>query len=223
MEARRSRQRRLRGVPMQKQRLILPSTAILIFAAIAFGQDSQSLGDAARQARLKKQQQEAAAASDPQAKDAQNNKDAAQAKNAPAKDSSGNAAPPAKPRVITNDEIPSHVGPTSTSPAEYQQQEAYEEPSSAAGKSGAEVWKTQIQAMKNRIASLQNEMTRISESVRFTSANCVANCVQHNERQLQKQQQVETMKAQIDEEQKQLEQMQETARKQGYGSSVYDP
>jgi hypothetical protein len=31
------------------------------------------------------------------------------------------------------------------------------------------------------------------------------------------------MKAQLDEQQKRLEDMQEAARKQGYGNSVYDP
>jgi hypothetical protein len=31
------------------------------------------------------------------------------------------------------------------------------------------------------------------------------------------------MKAQLDEQQKRLEDMQEAARKQGYGNSIYDP
>ena len=31
------------------------------------------------------------------------------------------------------------------------------------------------------------------------------------------------MKAQLEEQQKHLEEMQDTARKQGFGSSVYDP
>jgi hypothetical protein len=34
---------------------------------------------------------------------------------------------------------------------------------------------------------------------------------------------VESMKVQLDQAQQQLEQMQETCRQQGYGSSVYDP
>ena len=41
--------------------------------------------------------------------------------------------------------------------------------------------------------------------------------------QQQKQQEVDTMKAQCEEQQKALEEMQEAARKEGFGSSVYDP
>jgi hypothetical protein len=47
--------------------------------------------------------------------------------------------------------------------------------------------------------------------------------VQWNERQQQKQQQVEVMKSQLEDQQKKLEDMQDSARQQGYGSSVYDP
>ena len=193
---------------LKRHKALVLSAAILIITSfgqgVGYGQDSQSLGDAARQARLKKQQQEAASGNGQQAKD-----------------SGENSAQPAKPRVITNDEIPSHVGPTST--ANSQQPVVYEQPSYGPGRSAADGWKAQIQAMKNRIASLEAEMARVNESVHFASGNCVANCVQHNERQLQKQQQVEMMKAQLEEQQKQLEQMQETARRQGFGSSVYDP
>jgi predicted ribosome quality control (RQC) complex YloA/Tae2 family protein len=47
--------------------------------------------------------------------------------------------------------------------------------------------------------------------------------VQWNERQKEKQQQVERLKSQLEDQQKRLEDMQEQARKQGYGTSVYDP
>jgi predicted ribosome quality control (RQC) complex YloA/Tae2 family protein len=44
-----------------------------------------------------------------------------------------------------------------------------------------------------------------------------------NERQREKQQRVERMQAQLQEQKRRLEEMQDSARKQGYGSSVYDP
>src|SRR5258708_4263959 len=73
--------------------LVLFAAGAYLCALPAYAQDSQSLADAARQARLQKQQ-----------KDAQ------------AKESSASTPPdaqPAKtPRVITNDEIPEHVGQT---------------------------------------------------------------------------------------------------------------
>jgi hypothetical protein len=47
--------------------------------------------------------------------------------------------------------------------------------------------------------------------------------VQWNERQKEKQQEVERGQAQLAEQKKRLDDMQESARRQGYGSSVYDP
>ena len=73
------------------------------------------------------------------------------------------------------------------------------------------------------IASLQNEITELSNSIRYAGANCVANCEKWNEHQQQKQEKVEAMKAQLEEQKHHLEEMQEQARKQGFGSSIYDP
>ena len=83
--------------------------------------------------------------------------------------------------------------------------------------------KSQIQAQKGEILSLQKQIDEMSESIRFAPANCVSGCEQWNERQKGKQQQVERMQAQLDELKKHLEEMQESARKQGLGSSVYEP
>ena len=47
--------------------------------------------------------------------------------------------------------------------------------------------------------------------------------IQWNEQQLRKQEQLESMKAQLEQQQKSLEEFQDAARKQGFGSSVYDP
>jgi hypothetical protein len=47
--------------------------------------------------------------------------------------------------------------------------------------------------------------------------------VEYNKKQAQKQQDVERMQAQYDDQKRDLEQMQENARKAGYGSAVWDP
>jgi len=86
-----------------------------------------------------------------------------------------------------------------------------------------ERWKSEIQSQKSGIAELQREIDSLSNSIRYAPANCVANCAQWNERQQHKQDQVESMKAQLEEQQRRLEEMQDAARKQGFGSSVYDP
>jgi hypothetical protein len=200
---------------------LLGASAFLC-AFLAYGQDSQSLGDLARQSRLRKQQKDAQAkpapAKDAQTRNAHGNE--TPGTNAAAKD----ARPPKPPRIITNDEIPEHVGPTVNSVRDSQPSRMPDDPPTSGNREGrAEQWKSQIQAQKSAIASLNSEIASLSESIHYAGGNCVANCVQWNERQKQKQDQVESMKAQQEEQQKRLEQMQESARKQGFGSSVYDP
>ena len=54
-------------------------------------------------------------------------------------------------------------------------------------------------------------------------ANAYRNGVEYNKRQAQKQQEVERLKSQYEEQKRDLEQMQENARKSGFGSAVWDP
>jgi hypothetical protein len=124
------------------------------------------------------------------------------------------------PRVITNEEIPEHA---ENGPEERKDNGQFQKASSTRGaKESAEVWKSRILAEKGKIAFLQKRMDGINSSIRFSSVSC-GSCALRNERQVSKQQQVERMQAQLEQEKKSLEKMQETARKQGYGNSVYDP
>jgi hypothetical protein len=196
---------------------VLLALSAFVCTLVGYAQDSLSLGDAARQARLQKQQKDA------QAKDTS-------AKDAHTKDAQGSAAiskdarPAKPPRVITNDEILSHVGSTVTSaPGSQTPNTRYSQPSYGTQKMPAEQWGSLIQQQKDAIASLQREIADLSESIHYAGGNCVANCVQWNERQKEKQDRAETMKAQLEQQQKRLEDMQEAARKQGFGSAVYDP
>ena len=201
---------------MQTLRIaVIVGASAFLCAFPAYAEDSQSLGDVARQARLQKQQKEAPA-KDASAKDA-SSKDAS-ATSSTAQD----AQPPKPPHVFTNDEIPEHVGPTATSVGGPQTYSTPDAPSPGNRDARAEQWKSQIRAQKNSIASLQREIASLSESVHYAGGNCVRNCVERNERQKEKQDRAESMKVQLEEQQKRLEDMQEAARKQGFGSSVYD-
>lgn len=183
-----------------RQAKVLPllTAAVVLFSGFVFGQDEQTLGDAARQARQQKQTKPA----QPPAKDAPASK---------------------KPKVITNDEIPAHFQPVAKVSTDQDHAAGATPAHTDEAKMPAEHWRSQIEAQKNLITSMQSQIDQLSESIRFAPANCVGNCVQWNERQREKQQQVETMKAQLADQQKRLEDMQDQARKQGYGSSVYDP
>jgi hypothetical protein len=210
---------RIRGI------LATFAAGAFLFTLGAYAQDEPSLGDAARQARLQKQQKSAesskeASATAP-AKDALG-------KSAPAKDASSKETPP-KPgdvpkvkKVITNDEIPEHIGPTRTLPAK-QTTAGYTPLPNYDGNPPAEYWKSQIQAQKSYLTSLQEQIAELANSIQFAGGSCVSNCVQWNEQQLRKQERLESMKAQLGQQQKSLEEFQDAARKQGFGSSVYDP
>jgi len=125
------------------------------------------------------------------------------------------------PKVITNEEIPERaVKPASRTMGD---QNSFEKENSSTGRAQAEYWRTQIHRQEEQITSLTNEIADVNGSVRFAAANCAGRCVEWNERQRQKQERVERMQAQLEEQKKRLEDMQESARKAGFGSSVYEP
>jgi len=169
-------------------------TAAFLVCVTATAQDSQSLGEVVRQQRLQKEQKAGAL---------------------------GNGAIESK--VITNEEIPEHTEDNAGPVSKNGKREVVRSPAFKGAKQTAQYWKSRIQEQEGQIATLQRRMDEINGSIRFSSVDCGANCVVRNERQRSKQQQVERMQGQLEEQKRSLEQMQDAARKQGYGSSVYDP
>jgi hypothetical protein len=204
--------------------------AMAVLASPMLGQDSQSspsLGDVARQARQQKQQKDSPSGqtANSQSKDSASNGAAGStAQSSAAASASSNAAAlkPAK-HVITNEELPEHTGLANPVPASTGTPAANGDQSNHDEKASAEQWRSQILALKNNIAQMEKSIGDLSASIQYAGANCVANCAQWNEHQKQKQDQVDTMKSQLEQQQKALEDMQDAARRQGYGTSVYDP
>jgi hypothetical protein len=133
------------------------------------------------------------------------------------KDVKAKSAPDTKtPRVVTESEMPEHPeienhtvdGGGSAASAE---------------KHSAEEWKSQITEQQKALQEHEEQLSKLNESIRFAPANCVTGCAQWNERQKEKQDTAERLQTQVDDEKKQLEDMQEGARREGYGSSVYEP
>ena len=173
-----------------------------------------SLGDYARQIRLKKQQKEA------------------QLQQATAKEvQPAEVQPvevPAKPQpkaahIVTNDDTPERATVTSASVHQKVPSESEAQPSGGDRNAQAENYKSQILAQKTTIAALEQDIRTIGDSIHFAGGNCVANCAQWNEHQQEKQQEVETMKTQLEEQRKLLEDLQDEARKAGFGGSVTEP
>jgi len=126
-------------------------------------------------------------------------------------------------KVVTNEDIPEQAEPVSSTSVSTDEHDTAPSPPASNDIHAGEQWKAKIEAQKSSVASLQSQIDKLNSSIHFTGANCVANCAQHNERQIQKQDEVQRMQKQLDEQKKQLEDMQESARKAGLGSSVYEP
>lgn len=222
-------------------RLGVVAAAVLALPLLVRAQDdSPPLGDVARQSRLQKQQKDAQPSSDSKntagknatatGKDTSDKDASASEASAPPSNQDATAPPPKTKHVFTNDEIPSRSAPAGYRPTNQRPQywnQNYNQPGygqrdNDSQKLPAQYWTNAIQAQKRSIANLQNEIDRVSSSIHY-AGNCISSCVEWNLRQRQRENQVEGMKAQLQQAQQQLEQTQEACRKQGYGSSVYDP
>jgi hypothetical protein len=133
------------------------------------------------------------------------------------------AQKPAAPhKVITDDDIPSH--PAETEPASSEKGPAAGSHAGAINSesSGGQL-KAQFAAQKQKIRNFEQQLNELKASVHYVEANRYSNGVQYNQAQLHRQQEAERMQKQLDEAKKTYAEMQEKARKAGFGSSVYDP
>jgi hypothetical protein len=170
------------------------AACLLSSNSLAQSSDSPSLGDLARTQRVKRQQ----------------------GKNSPAKPK----------KVVTDEDLPAHTASDSREdvPSPDGPHEEMSSPRSASNVlQNGDQTKTAITQQKALIADLKNRIDKLNSSIHFVQANAYRNGVEYNKYQAQKQQEVERLEGQLSEQQRNLEQMQETARKAGYGSAVWDP
>jgi hypothetical protein len=129
----------------------------------------------------------------------------------------------AAPKVFTNEDLPKHDPAYDTSGAAHPDARSGEAHEMDGLKKSAREWQLEIQGQKMAIASQQAEIDRLSASVHYVEANRYRGGLEHNERELRKQEEIEHMQRQLEEEKRRLEEMQEGARHDGYGNGVYDP
>lgn len=129
-----------------------------------------------------------------------------------------------KPKVITNESLPASPD-VEPSEAERITRSAPQEFSASRPPAGtsAEQWKSSILKRKNEIAAQQAQIDKLNASIHFVPSSLYANGLQYDEYQLKKQQAVARMQEQLEEQKKNLAQMQEAARQAGMGSAVYEP
>jgi predicted RNase H-like nuclease (RuvC/YqgF family) len=131
------------------------------------------------------------------------------------------ASSTAKPEVITNENLPKSPDAELKPPTSGEKTTL--PPHVSSGGQSAEQWKNQILAQKKVIAILQAQIDKLSDSIHFVVAAEYYNGVQHNQRQVKKQEMVAQMQHQLEEQKKRLDEMQEAARQAGFGNAVYDP
>src|SRR5215472_17788662 len=170
----------------------------VVLAAIAFlcicshAQQDQSLGDLARQVRAQKQQKSSPATD---ASSQTDGKDSAQRKTLHVLNSDDDSESTPLQSADSN--------PADSKKAGSAHAKTSEAVDPAQREAEAEKWKSQIEEQKSAIAQLQQQIEQVSSSIHYTGANCVSGCEKWNEHQQQKQEQVETMKAQLQELQRQ--------------------
>jgi len=131
------------------------------------------------------------------------------------------AQKPAAHKVVTDDDMPSHPTQSDDSSATAQSGSG-ERPPINSSSNGAQL-KAAFSAQKQKIRNFEQQLNQLRASVHYVEANRYANGVQYNQAQMHKQQEADRMQKQLDEAKKVYADMQEKARKAGFGSSVYDP
>ena len=127
----------------------------------------------------------------------------------------------AVPKVITNEDLPEHSNSDDSALSNRASGESA--PSRPMGSKPAEQWRAEIAAQRKAVDALQSQLDRLNSSIHFAPGTCVRNCVQWNEQQIQKQDELQHRQADLEQQKKNLEDMQEAARKEGYGNAVYEP
>jgi predicted RNase H-like nuclease (RuvC/YqgF family) len=133
--------------------------------------------------------------------------------------------PPVKAKkVVTDEDIPAHNAADDENPSLDGPHSEMSVPRSTTDvlRTGDQM-KASIAQQKAAVADLKARVDKLNASIHFVSANAYRNGVEYNKAQAHKQQEVERLQSELDEQKKSLEQMQETARRAGYGSAVWDP
>jgi hypothetical protein len=149
----------------------------------------------------------------------------------------------AKPKVITNKDLPkdpnADVTPnavpaasvtasaptgaaSSSKTAENRAAERHFAQQRAGEQRAAEQWKRQIVAQKTRIANLEARIDQVQASIRVANGEVQAE-QPFNHYQARQLQQVALMQQQLNEQRIRLDQMQDAARRAGMHTAVYDP
>jgi hypothetical protein len=126
-------------------------------------------------------------------------------------------------KIVTDEDMPAHAPDEDVPPGHGPHDEMSVGPSASDVSQTGDQFKSAIARQKGVVADLRAQIDKLNASIHFVQANAYRNGVEYNKIQAQKQQEAERLQGQLDEQKRNLEQMQEKARKAGYGSAVWDP
>lgn len=177
--------------------MLAKSSAVLL-AGILLAQNlrAQSLGDIARQQREK-------------------NKQPATTTNKVL--TNEDLSTPGQADGAASDEAHNKKNPRQKTSARTEQSKEDEEPS-------AEELKAAIQDKKAAIAETQDEIAKLQSTINYVenNRNIYTNAPEYNEAQKRKEQEVNRLRGVLQQQQDELKDLQQSARKAGYGSALYD-
>jgi uncharacterized protein YukE len=124
---------------------------------------------------------------------------------------------PGHPDGSASDEARNKKNPRQKTSAKTEQSKEDEEPS-------AEELRQAIQDKKAAIAEIQGEIAELQSTINHVqnNRNVYTNAPEYNEAQKRKEQEVNRLKGVLEQQQDELKDLQQTARKAGYGSALYD-
>jgi uncharacterized protein YukE len=124
---------------------------------------------------------------------------------------------PAHSADLTSDDTQQKKNAKQKTPASKEQSKKDEEPS-------ADELKAAIQDKKEAIAETQDEIAKLQSTINYVqnNRNIYTNAPEYNDRQKRKEQEVNRLKGVLQQQQDELKDLQDTARKAGYGSALYD-
>jgi len=129
--------------------------------------------------------------------------------------------------VLTNDDLPKSglADEDAQSPIEQRSSTNPHAASKAvsAQEGAARNFRLKILNQKAAVASLQARIAQMHESVHFAQSSVFYNSAQTNQRAQDRLDQAQALGQQLDDEKKKLEELQESARKAGFGTAVVDP
>lgn len=125
-------------------------------------------------------------------------------------------------KVITDEDIPSHES-APTAPKKDADDKPLNDSHPLNTEANGEELKAKCLAAKQQIKDYQEQIDKLRASSQLVEANRYSNGVQYNQHQLRKQEEADRMQKQLDQAKQRFADLQEQARKAGFGSAVYDP